>query len=56
MAGRLERFAGADAFIFFTGGIGTLSEFAFIWHTRATASPARQLSSSTGKRSMIRRS
>jgi phosphoglycolate phosphatase-like HAD superfamily hydrolase len=33
MAGRLERFAGADAFIFFTGGIGTLSEFAFIWHT-----------------------
>ena len=30
---RLERFAGADGFIFFTGGIGTLSEFAFIWHS-----------------------
>jgi len=30
---RLERFTEADGFIFFTGGIGTLSEFAFIWHS-----------------------
>lgn len=30
---RLELFSRADGFIFFTGGIGTLSEFAFIWHS-----------------------
>jgi len=30
---RLELFAQADGFVFFTGGIGTFSEFAFIWHS-----------------------
>lgn len=33
IAERLEFFANSDAFIFFTGGIGTLSEFAFMWHS-----------------------
>lgn len=30
---RLEFFSNSDGFIFFTGGIGTLSEFAFMWHS-----------------------
>lgn len=30
---RLEYFAGSDGFIFFSGGIGTLSEFSFMWHS-----------------------
>jgi len=30
---RLEFFANADGFVFFIGGIGTLSEFAFMWHS-----------------------
>jgi len=29
---RLDQFAAADGFVFFTGGIGTLSEFAYLWH------------------------
>jgi predicted Rossmann-fold nucleotide-binding protein/FMN phosphatase YigB (HAD superfamily) len=33
IAERLEVLAGADGYIFFTGGIGTLTEFAFIWHS-----------------------
>jgi len=33
VAERLEIFSKADGFIFFTGGIGTLSEFAFMWHS-----------------------
>ena len=32
-AERLEFFANSDAFIFFTGGIGTLTEFSFVWHS-----------------------
>jgi uncharacterized protein (TIGR00725 family) len=34
---RLELLADADGFIFFTGGIGTLAEFAFIWHSLQVA-------------------
>jgi len=30
---RFDQFAAADGFVFFTGGIGTLSEFAYIWHS-----------------------
>lgn len=37
IAGRLETLAGADGYIFFSGGIGTLAEFAFIWHSRQLA-------------------
>lgn len=33
MPERLQLFAESDGFIFFTGGIGTLSEFAFVWHS-----------------------
>ena len=33
IAERLEVLAGADGYIFFNGGIGTLTEFAFIWHS-----------------------
>jgi predicted Rossmann-fold nucleotide-binding protein/phosphoglycolate phosphatase-like HAD superfamily hydrolase len=34
---RLELLADADGYIFFTGGIGTLAEFAFIWHSLQVA-------------------
>jgi hypothetical protein len=34
---RLERLADADGYIFFTGGIGTLAEFSFIWHSLQVA-------------------
>jgi predicted Rossmann-fold nucleotide-binding protein/beta-phosphoglucomutase-like phosphatase (HAD superfamily) len=34
---RLEMLADADGYIFFTGGIGTLAEFAFIWHSLQVA-------------------
>jgi len=34
---RLEMLADADGYIFFTGGIGTLTEFAFIWHSLQVA-------------------
>ncbi len=30
---RLEALAGSNGYIVFTGGIGTLAEFAFIWHS-----------------------
>jgi len=31
---RLETFAESEGYLFFSGGIGTLSEFAFVWHSR----------------------
>jgi FMN phosphatase YigB (HAD superfamily) len=34
---RLESLADADGYVFFTGGIGTLAEFAFIWHSLQVA-------------------
>jgi phosphoglycolate phosphatase-like HAD superfamily hydrolase len=34
---RLESLADSDGFVFFTGGIGTLAEFAFIWHSLQVA-------------------
>ena len=37
IAERLETLAAADGYIFFSGGIGTLVEFAFIWHSRQVA-------------------
>jgi len=37
IAERLESLAAADAYVFFTGGIGTLAEFAFIWHSLQVA-------------------
>ncbi len=33
VAERLARFAEADGFVFFSGGIGSLAEFSFVWHT-----------------------
>lgn len=33
LSARLEMLADADGYIFFSGGIGTLAEFAFIWHS-----------------------
>lgn len=33
IAKRLEILAAADGYIFFNGGIGTLTEFSFIWHS-----------------------
>jgi predicted Rossmann-fold nucleotide-binding protein/FMN phosphatase YigB (HAD superfamily) len=33
VAERLACFARADGFVFFSGGIGSLAEFAFIWHS-----------------------
>lgn len=32
VAARMETMASADGYVVFTGGIGTLAEFAFIWH------------------------
>jgi predicted Rossmann-fold nucleotide-binding protein/phosphoglycolate phosphatase-like HAD superfamily hydrolase len=37
VAERLETLAEADGFIFFTGGIGTLTEYFFIWHSLQVA-------------------
>jgi uncharacterized protein (TIGR00725 family) len=37
IAERLEMLGSADGYIFFTGGIGTLTELAFIWHSRQVA-------------------
>ncbi|HLO27338.1 MAG TPA: LOG family protein, partial [Geobacteraceae bacterium] len=37
IAERLEALADSDGYVFFTGGIGTLSEFAFIWHSLQVA-------------------
>lgn len=37
IAERLECLADSDGYVFFTGGIGTLSEFAFIWHSLQVA-------------------
>jgi hypothetical protein len=37
LSARLELLADADGYIFFTGGIGTLAEFAFIWHSLQVA-------------------
>ena len=37
LSGRLEMLADADGYVFFTGGIGTLAEFAFIWHSLQVA-------------------
>ncbi|MCM2358509.1 MAG: HAD hydrolase-like protein [Geobacteraceae bacterium] len=34
---RLALFANADGYVFFTGGIGSLAEFAFIWHSLQVA-------------------
>ena len=34
---RLEILADSDGYVFFTGGIGTLAEFAFIWHSLQVA-------------------
>jgi predicted Rossmann-fold nucleotide-binding protein/phosphoglycolate phosphatase-like HAD superfamily hydrolase len=34
---RLDLFLHADGYIFFTGGIGSLAEFAFIWHSLQVA-------------------
>jgi predicted Rossmann-fold nucleotide-binding protein/phosphoglycolate phosphatase-like HAD superfamily hydrolase len=34
---RLEMLAAADGYIFFSGGIGTLAEFAFVWHSLQVA-------------------
>lgn len=33
IAERLDTLADSDGYIFFSGGIGTLAEFAFIWHS-----------------------
>ena len=34
---RMEFFTGSEGFIFFTGGIGTIAEFYFIWHSLQVA-------------------
>jgi hypothetical protein len=34
---RMEYLAGSDGFIFFSGGIGTIAEFSFIWHSLQVA-------------------
>lgn len=37
LSARLELLADADGYVFFTGGIGTLAEFTFIWHSLQVA-------------------
>lgn len=37
VAERLECFAAADGYVFFPGGIGSLAEFAFVWHSLQVA-------------------